>query len=162
MYTYAHTHAFASAKQATKLEPNMVTDGARHATYLAACSCGARDRLVEHTAQQGAECAVADRPDPRRHRNTRIDACGDASEGAGAGVGRCKCVGCALDPALALRTAVCMVLPAVLTPCGPWRRQTLVVIECHGHGITRVPGSRQIRLQPADTLCVPSALTRLL
>ena len=58
-----------------------------------------------------------------------------------------------------------MVPPAVLNPCGIWHRQTLVVIqlECDTHGTIRVPGpgSHQIRLQPAYTLCALSALTRM-
>ena len=63
-------------------------------------------------------------------QKTSIDACGDTSEGSCAGVCLCTCGGCGLAPARAL-----------------FRRQTLVVICCRGHGINRVPGRRQIRLQ---------------
>ena len=136
-----------------------------------------RDRLVEHTTQQGAQRAVVDRPDTRHYGKTRIGDPGCMRRYIrGLWCGRRSLQVCGVwpsssAPARALRTVntrqhlACSVLPAVLNPCGLWRRQTLGVIECHTHGISRVPGSRQMRLQPARIPCVhsrPSPICRSL
>ena len=125
-----------------------------------------RDRLVEHTTQQGAQRAVVDRPDTRHYGKTRIGDPGCMRRYIrGLWCGRRSLQVCGVcpsssAPARALRTVntkqhlACSVLPAVLNPCGLWRRQTLGVIQCHTHGISRVPGSRQSRLQPAHIPCV--------